>query len=155
MSAGARRLFAAPFYGSLTFLLCVRAGSPFEVAFLRDQRATSDSCVTTSVYYDEPGGCSRGKGGFPMGGWVGGGGLGWVGGWVACRMGGWVGRLPRKEAVARLLHQVTKEGGRGRRALLTPPSRCSPGSNTPAGSLPRYHDRLRKDDGAWVVRLRW
>ncbi|KAL4419518.1 hypothetical protein ABPG77_005749, partial [Micractinium sp. CCAP 211/92] len=52
-------------------------GSPFEVAFLRDQRSASDSSVTTSVYYDEP------------------------------------------------------------------------------DSLPRYHDRLRKDDGASVVRLRW
>ncbi|KAL4433860.1 hypothetical protein ABPG75_000301 [Micractinium tetrahymenae] len=51
-------------------------GSPFEVAFLRDQQA-SDSSDTTSVYYDEP------------------------------------------------------------------------------NSLPCYHDRLRKDDGASVVRLRW
>lgn len=26
---------------------------------------------------------------------------------------------------------------------------------TPADCLPRYHDRLRKEDGANVVRLRW
>lgn len=51
--------------------------SPFEVAFLRDQQAATDSSVITSVYFDEP------------------------------------------------------------------------------NSLPCYHDRLRKDDGASVVRLRW
>ncbi len=49
-----------------------------------------------------------------------------------------------------------KCGERGARPLC-PPARLplpTPGC-TPADSLPRYHDRLRKEDGASVVRLRW
>ena len=129
------------------------AGSPWEVQFLRDQRGVSDSAEVTSVYYDNPGeGRAR-----------------WLEQCVRLHCDNYCKRLRIGRRPA-LLTSFLLPSGRticscfaspcGLLCCLLIMPACAtnvlpPAAAPPAGTLPSYHTRLRKDDMASVVRLRW